>query len=96
LEQINLYDPDLIICCGRGNGKNADLLYYKVFEEIGCSDWLQTPNKYNYFELMLKDSQKKIPVVSFYHPQMRGGHEKFMKRYEDMCAIKHHLDCEFW
>ena len=86
-EQITMCNPDIIICCGRGNGKNADLLYYKVFEEHGCSDWKQTPNKYNYFELTLPSSEKKIPVVSFYHPQMRGSHEKFKTRYMDMLFI---------
>ena len=90
-EQIELCDPDIIICCGRGNGKNADLLYYKVFEGVGCSEWKQTPNKYNYFDLKLPNSVKTIPVISFYHPQMRGGHEKFKLRYEDMLMIKEHL-----
>ena len=28
--QIELYQPDIIVCCGRGNGKNADILHDHV------------------------------------------------------------------
>lgn len=88
--QIELYQPDIIICCGRGNGKNADILYNYVFDEK--SEW-QTPIKsysfkysYNWYLASL-ESGKTIPVVSFRHPQMRGNHNTFKKYYDDMLAL---------
>lgn len=87
-EQIVLYQPDIIICCGRGNGKNADILRNIIFEPSGVSEW-QTPltdSKYNYFTVKLADG-KITPVVSFYHPQIYGGHKLFRKRYEKMLAV---------
>lgn len=97
-EQIELYEPDIIICCGRGKGKNADILHDIVFSPSEVSEWLppMTDSKYNYFTVDLK-GKKTVPVVSFYHPQMRGGHIRFQKRYEEMVAIgeilkeKYHL-----
>ena len=44
-----------------------------------------TDNKYNYFVVNLFG--KQVPVVSFYHPQIRGDHDKFMKRYDEMIEI---------
>lgn len=86
-KQIDLYSPDIIICCGRGNGKNADILHDVVLEKNQVSDWCKpiTEGKYNYF--IVNVNNKSVPVVSFYHPQMRGGHEKFKKCYEDMIMI---------
>ena len=87
-EQIVLYQPDIIICCGRGNGKNADILCDIIFEPSEVSEW-QTPltdSKYNYFTVKLAD-RKTTPVVSFYHPQIYGGHKLFRKRYEEMLAV---------
>lgn len=86
-EQIELYNPDIIICCGRGIGKNADILHDIVFDSSQVSDWKEpiTLSKYNYFIASI--SNKQVPVVSFYHPQMRGNHEKFRKRYEEMIEI---------
>lgn len=81
--QIELYEPDIIICCGRGKGKNADILHDIVFEKNEVSEWKEPMLQYDYF-LAKINNRKSIPVVSFYHPQMRGGHELFMKRYEEM------------
>lgn len=95
-EQICLYNPDIIICCGRGEGKNADILYDIVFDNGEVSEW-QTPltdTKYNYFFWHIKG--KKIPVVSFYHPQMRGGHALFEKRYNEMIEIGEYFKTTLW
>lgn len=85
--QIELYQPDIIICCGRGSGKNADILYNHVFQNV--SKW-EHINKYNYF-LATLNTGKTIPVVSFRHPQIRGGHLAFMKYYNDMVRIADEL-----
>lgn len=91
LEQIELYNPDIIICCGRGNGKNADLLYENVFQAEGkeskLSEWQPPIEKYNYFYVQLDGDDKKIPVVSFYHPQMIGNHKLFEQRFNEMKTI---------
>lgn len=86
-EQIELYNPDIIICCGRGTGKNADILHDIVFDLSQVSEWKEpiTKQQYNYFVATI--SGKQVPVVSFYHPQMRGGHDKFMSRYNEMIEI---------
>ena len=86
-EQIELYNPDIIICCGRGNGKNADILHDIVFDASQVSEWKEpiTDTKYNYFIVNLLG--KQVPIVSFYHPQIRGNHDKFMKRYDEMIEI---------
>lgn len=82
-KQIELYEPDIIICCGRGEGKNADILHDVVLDKSEVSEWKEPVLQYNYF-LATVNGKKNIPVVSFYHPQMRGNHELFEKRYEEM------------
>ncbi len=84
--QIKLYNPDIIICCGRGTGKNADILHDIVFSKDEVSEWMPAYNSYNYF-LYQPDKDKQVPVLSFYHPQMRGSHEKFKERYLEMLEI---------
>lgn len=84
--QIEIYEPDIIICCGRGEGKNADILHDVVFAEEEVSEWKEPILQYNYFLAKIHD-KINIPVVSFYHPQMRGGHELFKKRFEEMCYL---------
>jgi hypothetical protein len=82
--QIELYQPDIIICCGRGKGKNADILYNYVFSEK--TPWQEPIIEHNYF-LSTLETGKTIPVVSFRHPQIRGGHKVWKKCYEIMCEI---------
>lgn len=86
-EQIELYNPDIIICCGRGKGKNADVLHDIVFDPATVSEWQEplTATKYTYF--FVRIGEKCVPVVSFFHPQMRGGHDKFKQRYNEMIEI---------
>ena len=95
-EQIELYKPDIIICCGRGVGKNADILHDIVFESPQVSEWLKpiTENKYNYFVVAIDN--KQVPVVSFYHPQMRGGHDIFEKRYKEMITVGEILKSKYF
>ncbi|MGM9551692.1 MAG: hypothetical protein ACI3XA_05495 [Clostridia bacterium] len=95
-EQICLYNPDIIICCGRGEGKNADILHDVVFCDDEVSEWQPplTDTAYNYFFLHIDG--KDIPVVSFYHPQMRGGHELFEKRYNEMLQIGEYFKTILW
>ncbi|MBR5279409.1 MAG: hypothetical protein IKU26_00370 [Clostridia bacterium] len=88
--QIELYAPDLIICCGRGVGKNADILHDKVFEPEEVSEWQEPILQYNYFLVNIK-GKENVPVVSFYHPQMRGSHALFEKRYEEMKFVAQEL-----
>ncbi len=83
-EQIELYQPDLIICCGRGDGKNADILYNYVF--FNKTEWQPQIAGHNYFLCKLV-SGKQIPVISFRHPQIRGGHKAWRKSYEIMQEI---------
>lgn len=83
-QQIDLYKPDIIICCGQGKVRIADILYAYVL--ITKSNWKKTSNGYHYF-LYYPDPNKKIPVLSFQHPQMWGGHVAFKKSYDDMLKI---------
>lgn len=88
--QIEIYEPDIIICCGRGKGKNADILHDIVFSKDEVSEWKEPVLMYNYFVVKIKD-KNNIPVVSFYHPQIIGSHELFKKRYEEMKIIAKQL-----
>lgn len=87
-QQIELYQPDIIICCGRGKGKNADILHDYVLPNV--SEWKPSIGKYNYFLGMLSTG-KSIPVVSFRHPQIWGGHAIFMRYYNDMISVAEEL-----
>lgn len=86
LQQIELYQPDIIICCGRGKGKNADILHDTVLPKENVSEWKHPCLQYNYF-IYSPFCSKEIPVLSFCHPQMWGDHVKFKKRYDEMKLI---------
>lgn len=86
--QIELYQPDIIICCGRGNGKNADILYNYVFSEK--TPWQEPITDHNYFLCSLT-SGKTIPVISFRHPQIRGGHKVWENCYDVMLEVASEL-----
>ena len=83
-KQINLYQPDIIVCCGYGNANTADIICNNVLNNK--SDKQKTTNGYNYYLCNLC-SGKQVPVLSFQHPQMRGGHAAFEKSYNDMLEI---------
>ena len=88
--QIELYDPDIIVCCGRGVGKNADILHDVIFDKKDVSEWQEPIIQYNYF-LAKINSKENVPVISFYHPQIRGSHQLLEKRYEEIKYIAEHL-----
>ena len=89
--QLCLYQPDIIICCGRGKGKNADILYNYILPPENLSPW-QTPiNGFNYFYTKFDGKEKNTPVISFYHPQRVAGHDVFKRWYEDMREMKNIL-----
>lgn len=83
-KQILLCSPDLIVCCGKGKGKNADLLYDVVLKEDKKNERRTTVHGYLYFTVFL---ETEIPVISFYHPQMRGGHALFRQRWTEIKEI---------
>lgn len=101
LEQIRMCDPDIIICCGQkinGALSNAEILEQKVF----ClnANWNKIhscclPREWWYFYAEIEG--KKVPVVSFCHPQVtclcgKRGHEALFKPlYEDMQMIGNKL-----
>lgn len=84
-EQIELYQPDIIICCGRGTGKNADILHEYVYKGQ-VSEWKEPIIKHNYFMCTL-NTGKQIPVVSFRHPQIIGGHKAWAKSFANMVDL---------
>lgn len=83
-QQIELYQPDIIVCCGRGRGRNGDILYNYVLPDT--TPWQAPILGHNYF-LCTLDSGKRIPVLSFRHPQIRGGHAMWQKSYGLMLEI---------
>ena len=97
LKQLDACDPHIIICCGRGMKdapSNAVILEKEVF---GISaDWdvirsCSLPIDWHYFYIEING--RKVPVVSFCHPQVtnlcgkRGHEELFKPLYKDMQTI---------
>ena len=97
LKQIEICDPDIIICCGQGMKNapsNAVILEKEVF---GINaDWYKIPSyalprDWHYFYTEING--RKVPVVSFCHPQVtnlcgKRGHEALFKPlYQDMQTI---------
>lgn len=93
LEQLTIYCPDIIICCGRGTGKNADLLYEEILDKNTLSQWQIPINGFNYFYTHFPGKENRTPVISFYHPQRIASHATFEKWYEDICFIAEKLMC---
>ena len=97
LKQINLCDPDIIICCGQGMKKapsNAVILEEKVF--CISADWDKIPScelQRDWYYYYAEINGRKVPVVSFCHPQVtnlcgkRGHEELFKPLYKDMQTI---------
>lgn len=65
LEQLTIYRPDIIICCGRGTGKNADLLYEEILEKNTLSRWQSPINGFNYFYTQFRGKNKKHQLFRF-------------------------------
>lgn len=82
-EQLSLYAPDLVVCCGWGIV--AGILYQDVLPKESVSAWKKTANGFDFFCAQI--AGKNTPVVSFYHPQRVASHEVFSGWYEDMKKI---------
>lgn len=82
-EQLSLYAPDILICCGWW--VVADILYQDVLPKDALGPWQKTSGGFDYFRGQL--GGKEIPVVSFYHPQRIASHAVFEEWYEHMKKI---------
>ena len=87
-KQIEMYRPDIIICCGKSGKSNATILRDYVLQD-NISEWKRLNNSVYYY--FLNQNNKQIPIVSFVHPQMRGGHKNFEKKYNIMLDIRDEL-----
>ena len=87
--QIEMYSPDIVICCGRNGKSNASILREYVLTS-NVSEWKQLTNSIYYYNFKCQ-GKKQIPIVSFFHPQMRGGHKNFEKKYNLMLDIRNEL-----
>ena len=98
LRQIELCDPDIIICCGQSMADapgNAVILEKTVFGINANWDKIHScklPRDWWYFYARING--KEVPVVSFCHPQVtnlcgkRGHEDLFKPLYEDMQTIR--------
>lgn len=86
-EQLSLYAPDIIICCGWWIV--ADILYQNILPKDTLTPWEKTSHGFDYFRTRLGD--KEIPVVSFYHPQRIASHAVFEEWYNCMREIGREL-----
>ena len=78
-EQVNLYKPNIIICCGKGvyNGyKKAigEVLYEKKFKQFRTS--------------IFKGTDYETIVIEFCHPQVRGKEAKLQNHFGLLKIIK--------
>ena len=84
-----MYFPDIIICCGQRGESNASILRdYVLLDNV--SEWKKLENNVFYYNFNGAHN-KQIPVVSFVHPQMWGGHKKFEEKYNLMLGIRNGL-----
>ena len=101
LEQICICDPDIIICCGQGMKtapSNAVILEEKVFGIKANWNKIQSSAfSRDWYYFYADINGRKVPVVSFCHPQVtnlcgKRGHEALFKPlYKDMQAIGNKL-----
>lgn len=93
--QLGLYEPDVIIGCGR-TPNIAQILRELVFPDqtVKNLEPIRTVNgeKVEDLELFLGDlgNGKPIPVVSFYHPNLRG-HGTCYGRYHQLLQVRETL-----
>ena len=71
-EQIELYEPDIIICCGTGEIVKE----HKLIK--GIEKWKQTTNGIQF------SANKKLIVISYFHPQQYRIRKK--KLYNDLIS----------
>lgn len=95
-EQLLLYKPDMIICCGKW--LVADILEKEVLQRpdlpgpaLSVRDWEKlddTPCFYTRFP----GKERLTPVVSFHHPEKRyTGHAKWQEWYGQMKTVREML-----
>lgn len=88
-QQIEMYYPDIIICCGTSGESNSTILRNYVFKD--CTTEWQKLNNSVYYYLYENKRGKQVPVISFTHPQMMGGHKRFEAKYNLMLGIREEL-----
>ncbi len=100
LEEVNLCDPKIIICCGLssvGVTGNAVLMKEYIFSDTSEWKYLDSAKlnrSWRYYYAFI--DEKMVPVVEFCHPQVtvlakKRGHELFDALYYDMLKIKEML-----
>lgn len=86
--QLSLYQPDLIICCGKR--QVADILEKEVLRRTGLPvlDWEELDGiSCFYTHIPVRD--RLTPVVDFYHPEwFKGGHEQWRIFFEQMKTLR--------
>ena len=65
-EQISIYRPDIIVCCGVG-----EIVYKVVFS--GNSNLRFTPMGVGYWDVENDNSEKKTYIIDYCHPSARFG-----------------------
>ena len=88
-EQLSLYTPDIIVCCGWWIV--ADILYRNVLPKERVGPWKKTDNGFDFFDIQFEDRATSTPVISFYHPQRIASHKTFEEWYDAMRNISNIL-----
>lgn len=86
--QLSLYQPDLIICCGKR--QVADILEKEVLRRTGLPvlDWEELDG-ISCFYTHIPGRDRLTPVVDFYHPEwFKGGHEQWRIFFEQMKTLR--------
>lgn len=86
--QLSLYQPDLIICCGKW--LVSDILEKEVLSREGFPvlDREEVDGVFCFYT-HFPGKERLTPVVDFYHPEwFKGGHEQWRIFFEQMKAIR--------
>jgi hypothetical protein len=73
-EQLNLYQPDIVIACGLGREPTASLLMKDIYEDSD-SNCPNNVNELNYYRTEKINQNKPICVISMPHPNRAKKHE---------------------
>lgn len=92
-KQLLLYEPDIIICCGKWIV--ADVLKKEVLEreELPGGAWpvldREEAEQVSWFHTRLPEQEKLTPVADFYHPEwFTGGHRRWREWFGQMKALR--------
>ena len=97
LREINLCDPDIIICCGLSSPgiKGNAVFLQELFPESTPWESFHSENlDRDWWFYMAAINGKQVPVVSYCHPQVtnlqgrRGHQDLFIPLYRDMLEIR--------